>query len=106
MKISTDEEECSRETSAPTASGAIEEGVRIDPTDLFDTSLTASNLPEDSSRAEKLSKMMTAALRHKPGVFRASARRLREAGDAGAKCSIPQAGCHFSNAGISGTQHK
>ena len=69
MEISTDEEECSREISAPTASGAIEGGVRIDPTDLFDTPLTASDLPEDSSRAEKLSKMMTAALRHKPGDF-------------------------------------
>ena len=61
MEISTDEEECSREISAPTASGAIEGGVRIDP--------TVSDLPEDSSRAEKLSKMMTAALRHKPGDF-------------------------------------
>ena len=69
MEISTDEEECSREIPAPTATGAMEGGVRLDPTDLFDTPLTASDLPEDSSRAEKLSKMMTAALRHKPGDF-------------------------------------
>ena len=67
--VSTDEEECSREIPAPTATGAMEGGVRIDPTDLFDAPLTASDLPEDSSRAEKLSKMMTAALRHKPGNF-------------------------------------
>ena len=69
MQICTDEEECSREIPAPTATGAMEGGVRIDPTDLFDAPLTASDLPEDSSRAEKLSKMMTAALRHKPGDF-------------------------------------
>ena len=69
MEISTDEEECSREIPAPTATGAMEGGVRIDPTELFDAPLTASDLPEDSSRAEKLSKMMTAALRHKPGDF-------------------------------------
>ena len=69
MEISTEEEECSREIPAPTATGAMEGGVRIDPTDLFDAPLTASDLPEDSSRAEKLSKMMTAALRHKPGDF-------------------------------------
>ena len=66
MEISTEEEECSREMPAPTATGAMEGGVRIDPTDLFDAPLTASDLPD---RAEKLSKMMTAALRHKPGDF-------------------------------------
>ena len=69
MEISTDEEECSLETPTPAATGAMEGGVRIDPTDLFDVPLTMSDLPEDSSKAEKLSKMMTAALRHKPGDF-------------------------------------
>ena len=67
MEISTDEEECSLETTTPAATGTMEGGVRIDPTDLFDVPLTMSDLPEDSSKAEKLSKMMTAALRHKPG---------------------------------------
>ena len=69
MEISTDEEECSLETTTPAATGTMEGGVRIDPTDLFDVPLTMSDLPEDSSKAEKLSKMMTAALRHKPGDF-------------------------------------
>ena len=69
MQISTDEEECSLETTTPAATGTMEGGVRIDPTDLFDVPLTMSDLAEDSSKAEKLSKMMTAALRHKPGDF-------------------------------------
>ena len=47
----------------------MEGGVHIDSTDLFDVPLTMSDLPEDSSKAEKLSKMMTAALRHKPEDF-------------------------------------
>ena len=108
MEISTDEEECSLETTTPTATGTMEGGVRIDPTDVFDVPLTMSDLPEDSSKAEKLSKMMTAALRHKPEDFQIelSAGWFREAGDAGTKCSVQKAGCHFSHAGSSGAQHQ
>ena len=69
MEISTDEEECSLETTTLAATGTMEGGVRIHPTDLFDVVLAMSDLPEDSSNTEKLSKMMTAALRHKPGDF-------------------------------------
>ena len=35
MEISTDEEECSLETTTPAATGTMERGVRIDPTHLF-----------------------------------------------------------------------
>ena len=69
MEISTDEEECSPGATTSAATGSMEGGVSIDPTDLFEEPLTVSDLPEDSSKAEKLSKMMTAALRHKPGDF-------------------------------------
>ena len=63
MEISTDEEECSRDTCANCYWSHGRRCAHID------APLTASDLPEDSSRAEKLSKMMTAALRHKPGDF-------------------------------------
>ena len=68
-------------TSAAGSSGAAPPTVvmelKIDPTQLFQPPLSDMDLPEDRAMSERLSRLLTAALRHKPQDFNL---RLQEDG--------------------------